>query len=94
MELLVQAGIEPAQVIRIATLNGAIFLGKENELGSVEPGKWADLVLLKADPTVDIENAKAIAVVIKGGQLIDETKLPLAGGPQGWRWPEMWVSSR
>lgn len=77
LELLADAGIPPSDIIRIATLNGAIFLGKERELGSIEEGKIADLVLLAADPTTDINNAKQIVQVIKGGQLIDRSKLKL-----------------
>ena len=81
MELLVQAGIPALQVIRIATHNGAVFLGKADDMGSIEEGKLADLVLLNADPLADIDNTKAIALVMKGGRIIDETTLPLAGGP-------------
>jgi imidazolonepropionase-like amidohydrolase len=77
LELLAAAGIAPLKVIQIATLNGARFLGMERQLGSVEEGKIADLVLLSADPTVDIDNAKRIVEVIKGGQLIDRSKLAL-----------------
>ena len=77
LELLADAGIAPADIIRIATLNGALFLGKERELGSIEEGKIADLVLLAADPTQDINNTKKILQVIKGGQLIDRSKLRL-----------------
>jgi hypothetical protein len=51
-------------------------------LGSVETGKLADMVLLSKDPTVDINNAKSIVFVMKGGQIIDESRLPLAGGKQ------------
>ena len=76
-ELLADAGIPPADIIRIATLNGAIFLGKERELGSIEEGKFADLVLLAADPTTDIRNARQIVRVIKGGRLIDRSQLDL-----------------
>ena len=82
LELLVKAGIKPFDVLTIATHNGAVLLGKADQLGSVEPGKLADLLLLNADPTADIENVKKIAFVMKGGQIIDESKLPLAGGPQ------------
>jgi imidazolonepropionase-like amidohydrolase len=82
LELLVQAGLKPFDVLTIATHNGAVLLGKADTLGSVEPGKLADLLLLNADPTADIENVKKIAFVMKGGQIIDESKLPLAGGPQ------------
>lgn len=77
LELMADAGIPPSDIIRIATLNGAIFLGKERELGSIEEGKIADMVLLAADPTTDINNAKQIVQVIKGGQLIDRSKLNL-----------------
>jgi imidazolonepropionase-like amidohydrolase len=77
MELLVAAGIRPVDAIRCATLNGAIFLGKSRELGSVEEGKLADLVLLEADPTQNIDNAKRIALVVKDGQVIDRSKLDL-----------------
>ncbi|THD59914.1 amidohydrolase family protein [Phenylobacterium sp.] len=82
LELLVQAGLKPFDVLTIATHNGAVLLGKADQLGSVEPGKLADLLLLNADPSADIENVKKIAFVMKGGQIIDESKLPLAGGPQ------------
>lgn len=86
LELLVKAGIPPLQVIKIATHNGAVFLGKADDMGSVEEGKLADLVLLKADPLADIDNTKAIALVMKGGKIIDESKLPLAGGPRKKRY--------
>jgi len=82
LELLVAAGIKPFDVLTIATHNGAVLLGKADQLGSVEPGKLADLLLLDADPTADIGNVKKIALVMKGGQIVDESKLPLAGGPQ------------
>jgi hypothetical protein len=82
LELLVAAGIEPLDVIRIATYNSAVFLGKADQLGSVDTGKLADLVLLSKDPTADINNAKSIVFVMKNGQIIDESQLPLAGGKQ------------
>jgi imidazolonepropionase-like amidohydrolase len=82
LELLVAAGISPLDVIRIATFNSAVFLGKADQLGSVESGKLADLVLLSKNPTADINNAKSIVFVMKNGQIIDESLLPLAGGPQ------------
>lgn len=82
MELLVAAGISPLDTLRIATYNSAVFLGKADQLGSVDRGKLADLVLLSKDPTLDINNAKSILFVMKGGQMIDESQLPLAGGRQ------------
>jgi len=82
LELLVAAGISPLDTLRIATYNSAVFLGKADQLGSVDRGKLADLVLLSKDPTADINNAKSIVFVMKGGQLIDESRLPMAGGKQ------------
>lgn len=79
MELLVAAGIAPVEVIRIATHNAAVFLGKEEEFGRVAPGLRADLVLLNADPAADINNAKNIAAVIKNGVIVDRKSLNLAG---------------
>ncbi|MDX2222919.1 MAG: amidohydrolase family protein [Rhodospirillaceae bacterium] len=77
MTLLVEAGIAPLDVITIASLNGAIFLAKEQDLGSVETGKLADLVLLDADPTADIANVKQVSMVIKDGAIIDRAALDL-----------------
>src|SRR5258707_2348614 len=82
LELLVAAGISPLDTLRIATYNSAVFLGKADQLGSVDKGKLADLVLLSKDPAADINNAKSIVFVMKGGQIIDESQLPLAGGKQ------------
>ena len=82
LELLAAAGIAPLDVIRIATYNSAVFLGKADQLGSVQPGRLADLVLLNADPGASVDNLKAIAFVMKNGEIVDESKLPLAGGKQ------------
>ncbi len=77
LELMVNGGIPAVAAIRIATLNAAIFLGKERDLGSVEEGKLADLVLLSADPLADIRNAERIDLVIKGGAVVDRAALDL-----------------
>ncbi len=68
MELLVQAGIPPAEVVRIATRNGAEALGLLSEAGTVAVGKRADLVVLDADPTADIANIRRIETVFLGGR--------------------------
>lgn len=75
MELLQAAGIPALDIIRIATLNGALFLGKERDMGSIEEGKLADAVLLEADPSEDVNNFKRIVYVIKGGEIVDRAKL-------------------
>ncbi len=71
LELLAQAGIPLPDLLRIATLNGARYLRREGELGSIEPGKLADMVLLKADPSRDVAAYQAIEAVFKGGRRID-----------------------
>jgi imidazolonepropionase-like amidohydrolase len=70
LSLLVEAKIPPLQVIKIATLNGATALGLEREIGSVEKGKRADLVVLTADPSKEIRNTRLIEWVILGGRLL------------------------
>ncbi len=67
MEFLYEAGLTPAQVIVAATYGGATALGVDDEIGSIEFGKLADLVVLTADPLEDIRNARKIEWVIKGG---------------------------
>lgn len=76
-ELMAAGGIANLEVIRTATLNAAIFLGLERELGSIEEGKLADLLLLDKNPVADINNLKAIRRIIKGGQVIDRKALDL-----------------
>lgn len=68
LQLLVDSGLSPDQALRAATLTAAEALGKDKELGSVEPGKFADMLIVEADPLVDIRNASKIEVVIKGGK--------------------------
>ena len=77
LELVVDAGISTLDTIRIATLNAAIFLDRDKDLGSVEVGKLADLVLLGADPISDIKNVRNVEMVIKDGKIIDRSKLNL-----------------
>ena len=77
LELMVEGGIPALDAIRIGTLNAAIFLGKERELGSIEEGKLADLLLLRADPLADIANTQEIELVIKGGRVVDRGSLDL-----------------
>ncbi len=77
LELLHGVGIPLLDLTRIVTLNGAIYLSREKDLGSIQRGKLADLLLLNADPTKDVKNFQAIAAVYKGGQKIDFSKLDI-----------------
>jgi imidazolonepropionase-like amidohydrolase len=71
MELFVEAGLTPMEALLTTTLNNAKVLGKEDELGTIEAGKYADLVILDADPLQDITNTQEIYRVIKGGLVLD-----------------------
>ncbi len=71
MEFLVGAGMTPMQAIQSATKVGAQYLGQEKELGTVEEGKLADLIILSGDPLKDIRQSRTVEVVIKNGEVID-----------------------
>ncbi len=73
--LLVKAGLSPLQALQAATLNPARFLGKEKDLGTIEEGKLADLVLLDGNPLDDIGNTTGIAGVVYGGQFFSRASL-------------------
>jgi imidazolonepropionase-like amidohydrolase len=73
--LLVRAGLMPAQALQVATIDPARFLGRDKDLGSIERGKFADLVLLDADPLSDISNAQKIKTVIVNGRVLDRKAL-------------------
>jgi imidazolonepropionase-like amidohydrolase len=66
---MTQAGLTPLQVLRSATSNGAKAMGLEREIGTLAPGKLADLVILDADPLADVMNLGKIHRVIKDGKV-------------------------
>ncbi|RDV15899.1 amidohydrolase [Pontibacter diazotrophicus] len=68
LEQMVEAGLTPAQALRTATINGAQFMGKSAQYGTVEKGKVADLVLLEKNPLEDISHTQSIHTVIFGGK--------------------------
>jgi len=75
IELLVEAGFTPVEAIKIATLNGATFMGKQNEIGSIAAGKNADLVVIKGNPASKIEDVEKVEIVFKDGVGYDSAKL-------------------
>ncbi len=68
LELLVTAGLTPLEALQCATRNPARYLDRLKDLGTIEQGKLADLVLLEADPLADIKNTRKIAAVVVNGQ--------------------------
>jgi imidazolonepropionase-like amidohydrolase len=75
VELLVESGFTPLEAIHIATENGAKFLGQEAHIGSLAPGKNADLVVIKGDPAKNIADIENIYLVFKEGVGYDSAKL-------------------
>jgi imidazolonepropionase-like amidohydrolase len=75
VELLVEAGFTPLEAIKIATLNGAQFLGEADHIGSLATGKQADIVIVKGDPSAKIEDIENVEVVFKDGVGWDSKKL-------------------
>ena len=73
--LFVRAGLTPMQALQTATLNPAKFMGREAELGTVQKGKVADLVLLDANPLDDIANTRRIRAVVLAGRYFDRGDL-------------------
>jgi len=80
LEYFVEAGFTPAESLRTATLNPAIFMGEQADYGTVTAGKVADLVLLDANPLDDIRNTRKISAVVLNGRLLDRGELDLMLG--------------
>ena len=75
LELLVEAGFTPLEAIRIATQNGATYLGVQADRGTVAAGKAADLVVLDGNPAQDIRAVEHVDTVFKDGLGYDPAKL-------------------
>lgn len=71
LAFMVEAGLTPWEAIRCATWNPAKFLGRQDSLGTIERGKRADLLLLRADPLENINHTRDIEFVVLGGRLIE-----------------------
>jgi hypothetical protein len=75
VELLVEAGFTPLEAIHIVTFNGAQYLGELDRIGSIAPGKQADLVVIKGDPSKKIDDIENVETVFKDGIGYDSAKL-------------------
>ena len=75
VELLVEAGFTPVEAIKIATYNGAQYLGRLDRIGTLAPGKQADIVLIDGDPSRNIADIEKVETVFKDGVGYDPAKL-------------------
>ncbi len=75
IELLVEAGLTPLQAIQVLTENGAKYLGRQDQIGTLAAGKQADLVLIKGDPSKTIDDIENVETVFKAGVGYDSKKL-------------------
>jgi len=75
LELLTRAGLPPAAALKAATISPAEFLGVQGTFGSVAPGRTADLILLEANPLIDIRNLRHIQSVVLRGAQLNQTQL-------------------
>ena len=75
LQLMVEAGLSTLTALQAATINPVKFLGKENDLGTIEKGKLADLVLLEGNPLENIQNTRRIAAVMVNGRYLPKESL-------------------
>ena len=75
LELLVEAGFTPLEAIRVGTMNGATYLGRQARVGSIAAGKQADLVVIAGDPSKNIADVRKVETVFKQGVGFDPAKL-------------------
>jgi imidazolonepropionase-like amidohydrolase len=75
LEMLVRAGLSPLEALEAATLRPAGFFGLEGEMGTIEPGRLADLVLLSGNPLEDITQTRSIQAVVTKGRLLGRSDL-------------------
>jgi len=91
MWMLAQGGMTPLEVLKTATINPALSLGLDRELGSIEPGKLADLVILDRNPLDDVRNTESISHVMLNGRLYDQALKEVGGSRPA---PRFWFAGR
>jgi hypothetical protein len=91
--MLQQGGMSTLEAIRAATINGARALGLDGELGSLEQGKLADLIVLDRNPLENIRNSESIGMVMVNGRLFDARTMNQIGNHPAVR-PAFWFEDR
>ena len=68
--VMVKLGLTPLQAIQAATINDADLLGWSDKIGTIEPGKWADIIAVDGDPLADVTTLERVKFVMKGGEVV------------------------
>lgn len=92
--MIQQGGFSNLEALRAGTIWGAEYIGMDKDIGSLEPGKLADLVVLDKNPLQDIRNTEAINMVMLNGRLYDAATMDEIGNHPKKRQPFFWESSR
>lgn len=71
---MVRYGMSPAEAIRAATWNASQALGREADVGAVSVGRYGDLIAVAGDPLADVTTLQSVPVVVKGGEVVKETR--------------------
>ena len=87
--MFVHGGMTEAEALRVATINGARYLGLDDDLGSLEVGKLADLVVLDENPLDSIQHTESVSMVMVNGRLYDRDMNEIGNHPQE-RMPLYW----
>ena len=92
--MLAQGGMTPLEAIRSATLNGANYLGLDDQIGSIETGKLADFIVLDKNPLEDIQNTESVVYTIINGRLFDASTMNEIGNTEKARKPFYWENTK
>jgi len=71
---MVKYGMSPAQAIRAATFNAADLIGRSQDVGTIEPGKYADIIAVESDPMADVRVLEHVSFVMKGGAVVKDAR--------------------
>ncbi len=88
--MLAQGGLSPMEALRCATTNGARYIGMDKEIGSLEPGKLADLIVLDQNPLDDIKNSESVRYTVVNGRIYDALSMNQIGNHPVKREPFYW----
>jgi imidazolonepropionase-like amidohydrolase/Tol biopolymer transport system component len=92
--MLTQGGMSPMEAIRCATMNGAHYIGLDHDLGSIENGKLADIIVLEKNPLEDIKNSNSVRYTMMNGRLFDTENMNEVGNYDKKRTKFWWESAR